>query len=548
MRKPFGLGMVLFGASMAVAPVAAAASSVSPGASSKQERPSATAPASADSAHPVWAGLTVGKDTTLLTAPLREDGTVDYVAALNSRFGKGVTRENNAFVALLPAVGVGPKRPAIFDDHPEILLLSVAAAGGDPHEQGCFVEWSSGTGTDAKSLGQMYVDYRSKPWVPKDSPYLDDWLNANAKSLGIIREATKLSRYWIPLVSTDGTLTGVSRGEVHLANRDVAVALGLRAMRSIGMGNCGEAWEDLAAVHRQARLLAQDCDMTEYFCGLLNERRALAYDRVLLQNSQSEKSLLSQIVLAMDSYAPLPQATEVFRREKYYSFFDAVQSVATGSKNAFNDRVPAKDRAQWKELSTAFGLWTPDWDRIARSGSQFYSEQFADPVLTDADGFQKWMTESGKAYKNMADASDKDGPDGPERFEDPLSKSFLWPRTGETQATYSDRIGRRLLSIMAPNIRDSEIRALVVAKELELMKAAFAIQLFHAETGAYPDSAEIAAKKYLKVTPTDFWNKPIRYIHTDSGFSIESLGPLAATRDEAEKNDQFIEIEVRAQQ
>ena len=76
------------------------------------------------------------------------------------------------------------------------------------------------------------------------------------------------------------------------------------------------------------------------------------------------------------------------------------------------------------------------------------------------------------------------------------------------------------------------------------MKVAFAVRLFRVETGAYPDTAEAAAKKYLKAVPTDFWGKPINYVRTEKGFKIESLGPLAVTHEEAEKRDDLIVIEV----
>ena len=45
--------------------------------------------------------LEVGFDTTYFDGPLREDGTVDYIAALNEKYSEGVTLENNAFVELL---------------------------------------------------------------------------------------------------------------------------------------------------------------------------------------------------------------------------------------------------------------------------------------------------------------------------------------------------------------------------------------------------------------------------------------------------------------
>src|SRR5690349_10746497 len=45
----------------------------------------------------------LAKETTFFSGPLRKDGTVDYVAAINEELGRGVTRENNAAIPLLEA-------------------------------------------------------------------------------------------------------------------------------------------------------------------------------------------------------------------------------------------------------------------------------------------------------------------------------------------------------------------------------------------------------------------------------------------------------------
>lgn len=49
--------------------------------------------------------LEIGRETTYITGPLNDDGTVNYVAYLNARYGKGVTPENNAAVILARAIG-----------------------------------------------------------------------------------------------------------------------------------------------------------------------------------------------------------------------------------------------------------------------------------------------------------------------------------------------------------------------------------------------------------------------------------------------------------
>ena len=49
--------------------------------------------------------FTLSKQTTYVNGPLRKDGTVDYVAALETIARRGVTVENNAAVLLYQVVG-----------------------------------------------------------------------------------------------------------------------------------------------------------------------------------------------------------------------------------------------------------------------------------------------------------------------------------------------------------------------------------------------------------------------------------------------------------
>src|SRR5689334_18948683 len=43
--------------------------------------------------------------TTRIVEPLQPDGSIDYLSAIEQRFGDGVTPENNAIVPLLRAFG-----------------------------------------------------------------------------------------------------------------------------------------------------------------------------------------------------------------------------------------------------------------------------------------------------------------------------------------------------------------------------------------------------------------------------------------------------------
>ena len=51
--------------------------------------------------------VTISKETTYITEPLRKDGYPDYVAVLNRRCSEGVTPENNSAVLFWKAMGPG---------------------------------------------------------------------------------------------------------------------------------------------------------------------------------------------------------------------------------------------------------------------------------------------------------------------------------------------------------------------------------------------------------------------------------------------------------
>ena len=53
----------------------------------------------------VWRNIPIGYNTTRLTGPLRSDGLVNYAAALDSQYGRGITPKNNAVPLLIEATG-----------------------------------------------------------------------------------------------------------------------------------------------------------------------------------------------------------------------------------------------------------------------------------------------------------------------------------------------------------------------------------------------------------------------------------------------------------
>ena len=74
--------------------------------------------------------ITVSHETTRILRPLRGDGYVDYVAALNQMASQGVTPKNNAAVLFVQALGLDDFKPADRTRIDKLLQIEPSPQGG----------------------------------------------------------------------------------------------------------------------------------------------------------------------------------------------------------------------------------------------------------------------------------------------------------------------------------------------------------------------------------------------------------------------------------
>ncbi len=208
--------------------------------------------------------FTISKETTYLTEPLREDGYVDYVAALNKICQKGVTPENNAVVPLLEAVGPGiidkenreqffrmlgikplPEKGDYFIPFEDFLKQAIAAKGK---------EAETGESTDEEKQSEAFYKAMENPWSEEQYPVVAAWLKANQKPLAKIREAAPRPKFYSPMISK-GKGPQVINIQLYAVepSRDCARLLMIRAMFDIKTGKlkdakdnivCATGWQD----------------------------------------------------------------------------------------------------------------------------------------------------------------------------------------------------------------------------------------------------------------------------------------------------------------
>lgn len=161
--------------------------------------------------------FTISPETTYISGPLNDDGTINYVAALNEMMSKGVTRENNAAPLLIQAWGADEMiRLGVHDKVFQILqMVPVTATGarGPDLEDVVKDMWPKGAPKGAttrpspedveKESERVLKRAIEGPWSADELPAVAAWLKANEERLALVSEAAKRPRYYIPLVSTD---------------------------------------------------------------------------------------------------------------------------------------------------------------------------------------------------------------------------------------------------------------------------------------------------------------------------------------------------------
>jgi hypothetical protein len=211
--------------------------------------------------------VTISKETTFITEPLRKEGYVDYIEALNLRCSEGVTPENNAAVLFWRAMGPEPVPQEIREEFFRRLGMKVPTAKGDYFTTFRKFLQKKDAAKESVSpddkpqpieerLRQQEVAV-AQPWSARKFPDVAAWLRENERPLTLIISGSKRPRRYDPAIAgTEGTVLSI-RIHMQSEHRDAVRALVARAMLRLHSGEPERAWNDLLASHRIAHLESQ---------------------------------------------------------------------------------------------------------------------------------------------------------------------------------------------------------------------------------------------------------------------------------------------------
>jgi hypothetical protein len=274
--------------------------------------------------------FTVGRHTTYIDGPFDKDGYPDYEAALNERLREGVTPDNNANVLLFKAFGPRPDGSDIPDEFFKWMKIAAPPAKGD-----YFV--SAGKHVSEKVKGDkdeqrkkvddvydLLDNVTKRPWSAKEHPDIAEWLKRNEKPLALAVEASKRPRYYYPLVAakvngkSSSLITALISGVQ--GTRQLAEALSARAMLRVAEKRYDDAWQDLLARHRLARLVGNGGTLIESLVSIALETNGLDADLAFLESAKLDSKQIRRCLADLQKLPPRPSLAEQVGSTERFTF------------------------------------------------------------------------------------------------------------------------------------------------------------------------------------------------------------------------------------
>ncbi|MFM9961641.1 MAG: hypothetical protein ACKV2Q_10485 [Planctomycetaceae bacterium] len=457
--------------------------------------------------------ITISKETTWATEPLRPDGFVDYLEAVNRRFSKNVTVENNACVLLYQTTGPSPdgrRQPDRFFKRMGIEPLPDEG----PYFQS-FRQWaaSQDNAPPINQINEMEYQADERPWKAAEFPLIAAWLKDNEVPLMTLTAATERPRYFSPLVNADANPDG-GLMEVLLPgvqqSRELARALAARAMWELAEGSQVDAWRDLMTMHRLGRLVGQGPTLIEYLVGVAIEAMAINAELRFLSETKPSAKMLAMYHKQLDRLPARASVADKLDAGERAMGLDVVHRLARSQMNLGELIGDGTNDSLIMKLAEGTIALTVDWDEVLKPMNRWYDR------IVEVAQKPEYAARSA-AIRQL----DQDLKVLVEKRRGPAAMlALLGGRPAITQMTTDV-----LISLLLPSVNQvlgAEGRAIQKMHSLEI---AFALAAWRSEHDTYPDSLEKLKPKYIAEVPNDLFNdKPLRYERTEDGYRFYSIG------------------------
>ncbi len=459
--------------------------------------------------------ITVSKEVTWFTEPVRKDGFVSYVQAINQHHGKGVTAQNNSVVSLYQAMGPQPEGTRQPDQFFELIGIPPL-----PNEGKYFVEltkWWKDSGKPmpaggAQGIINQHYQAIDRSWKEAEFPEYAAWLRDMETPLKLVAEASQRSEYYSPLVfpgDDEGQLIAVLLPGVQ-KSRSLARAMVMRAMWRLGEGKHADSWNDLMVVHRLGRLHSRGPTLIEWLVGVALENIVGEAELRFLSETQPTSKQIAVYFAQLQSLpkrAPMADKIDITERAMY---LDCCTQLARGRMkiSELTDNGSGDDGSLLQKVLEGVVLQSIEWDVVLKNGNRWYDRMAAAARIND--------------YREQSDVLQKLDDEIKALVARRQGAGVLAVLGGKQELTvFASDV---LISLILPAVRQAVKAEHRVAQRLRNLEVALALSSWRGDHGSYPKKLEELVPKYLRAEPQDiFGGQPLRYQRTAEGYLLYSV-------------------------
>jgi len=465
--------------------------------------------------------LSMGEEVLVFTEPVRDDGTIDYLAALNEKYSQGVTEENNAFRGLFLLSDETLKGGDWFNDSTHFAetkrLLGVTDR--ELAESPKLVGWrdyAAARGLDDDAADALYMEYWDGPYDDDAASLYVQWLKENEPLFQKAVAAIDKDAYWFPLVL--GEWPGIEMLRMvtlpHLGDhRGLARSLQKWAFYSALNGEPEKVVRVVRAVRRLARFHAQEPVLISMQVGIGMDGLANTTVLELLNKQVLPEKTLAALDAAMRARAPRRGLAALIREaEKCMALDSYMQAVARRFE-------PGNMHGPWVFICSQLAEADIDVNRGLRRIAAHYDRLAEIASIGDFAKRQQAIDAFEQRFEEalIEHGADTKGADRAGSLEDQQEAD---------QASQREKLLTTLfIDVMAPSLGSaSKLEFDALAQERATLTA-IATERYRQANGELPTALSDLVPAYLDAVPTDpFDNKPMRYQPTDTGFMVYSVG------------------------
>lgn len=313
-------------------------------------------------------------------------------------------------------------------------------------------------------------------------------------------------------------------------------------------GRPEQAWEDILACHRLARLVGQGPTLADAVRAFSCEKTTCAAEEALLAHGPLAASQIATMRADLKQLPPLPKVADKLDVGERFIYLDMVsrasrQGAASIAQIAAPELIELDPDLEGLkgtvDLLVQHSSHTKiDWDLILRMGNLWYDQ------LVEA-----CRRPTRAERKEALDKLDADFRRLKKTAEDTVS--FEESMRGNPRQAFSERVGQVFLSILFVPWDSSLKSQDCWTMRVELNSLAFALAAYRADHGVYPEKLADLVPDYVEKLPADFFSgsKP-HYRREGTGYLLYSVGPNGKDdggkgHEDRENDEEWDDVSVR---